>query len=65
MLNQELAKDDMKSTFQLKADFETQQCQKELEDEFFRRTTEMREEAGLDHIKVRDTFHGEVPTDIM
>lgn len=47
--SQELAKDGMKTVFQLKADFEAHQRQKELEDEIFRRTTEMREEIDLNN----------------
>ena len=42
----------MKSTFQLKANFEIDERQQELEEEMFRRTTEMREEADLDHVRV-------------
>lgn len=42
----------MKSTFQLKANFETDERQQELEEEMFRRTTEMREEVDLDHVRV-------------
>ena len=48
-LPQELAKDGMKTAFQLKADFEAHQREKELEDEIFRRTTEMREEVDLNN----------------
>ena len=39
----------MKTAFQLKADFESHQRQKDLEDELFRRTTEMREEIDLNN----------------
>ena len=46
---QELAKEDVKMAFQLKADFESHQRQKELEEQFFRRTTEMREETDLNN----------------
>ena len=35
--------------FQLKADFESHQRQKELEEQFFRRATEMREETDLNN----------------
>ena len=49
---QELAKEETKSAFQLKAGFETEQRQKELENAFFRRTAEMREEPDLDDVRV-------------
>jgi hypothetical protein len=39
----------VKTAFQLKADFESHQRQKDLEDELFRRTTEMREEIDLNN----------------
>lgn len=48
-LPQELAKDGMKAGFQLRADFEAHQREKELEDEIFRRTTEMREEVDMNN----------------
>lgn len=48
-----LAKKDVKTAFQLKADFESHQRQKDLEDELFRRTTEMREEIDLNNNMVR------------
>ena len=54
--SQELAKDGMKTAFQLKADFEAHQRQKELEDEIFRRTTEMREEIDLNNNMVSTSY---------
>ena len=39
----------MRTAFQLRADFESHRRQKELEDELFRRTTEMREETDLNN----------------
>ena len=53
MFLQELAKEDVKTAFQLKADFESHLRQKELEDELFRRTTDMREETDLNNNMVR------------
>jgi hypothetical protein len=47
--SQEFAKEDMRTAFQLRADFESHRRQKELEDELFRRTTEMREETDLNN----------------
>ena len=47
----------MKSTFQLKANFETDERQQELEEEMFRRTTEMREEVDLDHVRVNTSLY--------
>ena len=51
-LQHELAKEDVKTAFQLRADFESHLRQKELEDELFRRTTEMREETDLNNNQV-------------
>lgn len=59
-LQHELTREDIKSTIQMKADFESGQRQKELEDEFFRRTTEMRGEADLDHVRENHTELGQV-----
>lgn len=53
MREQELAKKDVKATFELRADFDSHQRQKDLEDELFRRATEMREETDLNNNMVR------------
>ncbi|XP_028392859.1 TBC1 domain family member 31-like [Dendronephthya gigantea] len=52
-LQHELAKKDVKATFELRAGFESHQRQKELEDELFRRATEMREETDLNNNMVK------------